>query len=312
MQQRRLASAFTLIELLVDIAIIAILAAILFPVFAQAREKARAISCLSNEKQIGLGILQYQEDYDEKNPGGLSGYGGGAGYAGQIYPYVKSTHVFKCPSDPLNGDGGGAPSGGYRVSSLAVNSNAGLPNPTNVDCSDHGDSYPIAKYNSPASTVLLFEVGGGSFYNIDTELTTTDTSCGGSPSGNGLGGDYEPNGYNSSAAPPATVGIDTNNGTVPPIPFLQFYTGVYPGDTNLGSFATQFGRHQNGANYVMADGHAKWLQPGAVCAGGNANTPTSEQYPETSGNQYYAPASGTEGGTLADGKTVPAATFSLV
>src|ERR1700761_6313935 len=95
----RTSKAFTLIELLVVIAIIAILAAILFPVFAQAREKARAISCLSNEKQLGLGVIQYEQDYDEKAPGGLNGYGGGSGYAGQIYPYVKSAQVFKCPSD---------------------------------------------------------------------------------------------------------------------------------------------------------------------------------------------------------------------
>src|SRR5262252_1239896 len=61
-------SGFTLIELLVVIAIIAILAAILFPVFAQAREKARAISCLSNVKEIGLGMLMYVQDYDEKYP----------------------------------------------------------------------------------------------------------------------------------------------------------------------------------------------------------------------------------------------------
>src|SRR5712675_538712 len=61
-------TGFTLIELLVVIAIIAILAAILFPVFAQAREKARAISCLSNSKQVSLGVLMYVQDYDETFP----------------------------------------------------------------------------------------------------------------------------------------------------------------------------------------------------------------------------------------------------
>ncbi|GAB4455712.1 MAG: hypothetical protein OHK0029_12240 [Armatimonadaceae bacterium] len=60
--------AFTLIELLVVIAIIAILAAILFPVFAQAREKARQTACLSNAKQMGLGVMMYAQDYDETMP----------------------------------------------------------------------------------------------------------------------------------------------------------------------------------------------------------------------------------------------------
>src|SRR5438094_2389105 len=68
MRKRHRKSAFTLIELLVVIAIIAILAAILFPVFAQAREKARAISCVSNEKQVALGILMYNTDYDGRFP----------------------------------------------------------------------------------------------------------------------------------------------------------------------------------------------------------------------------------------------------
>src|SRR2546421_6478946 len=68
MFERRSSRAFTLIELLVVIAIIAILAAILFPVFAQAREKARSISCLSNTKQIGTGYMMYLQDYDETFP----------------------------------------------------------------------------------------------------------------------------------------------------------------------------------------------------------------------------------------------------
>src|SRR5262249_38734327 len=68
LSMRNKKSAFTLIELLVVIAIIAILAAILFPVFAQAREKARSISCLSNNKQVSLGVLMYVQDYDETYP----------------------------------------------------------------------------------------------------------------------------------------------------------------------------------------------------------------------------------------------------
>lgn len=110
-------SAFTLIELLVVIAIIAILAAILFPVFAQAREAARKASCLSNLKQIALGLSMYKTDYDETYPasgmlpqGGVNGprsspcgdnlirlMGGGFEYF--INPYVKNHQVFLCPSD---------------------------------------------------------------------------------------------------------------------------------------------------------------------------------------------------------------------
>jgi prepilin-type N-terminal cleavage/methylation domain-containing protein/prepilin-type processing-associated H-X9-DG protein len=88
---------FTLIELLVVIAIIAILAAILFPVFAQAREKARAITCASNEDQIGLGIIQYTQDNNETYPITNGGDPQGGNWAQQIYPYVKSTGVFECP-----------------------------------------------------------------------------------------------------------------------------------------------------------------------------------------------------------------------
>jgi prepilin-type N-terminal cleavage/methylation domain-containing protein len=94
---------FTLIELLVVIAIIAILAAILFPVFAQAREKARQASCLSNHKQYALATLMYVQDYDETFP--MSTYLDPsfcvATFYGVVDPYVKNKQITQCPSEPL-------------------------------------------------------------------------------------------------------------------------------------------------------------------------------------------------------------------
>jgi prepilin-type N-terminal cleavage/methylation domain-containing protein len=114
MNKRRVTTkkGFTLIELLVVIAIIAILAAILFPVFARARENARRASCQSNLKQIGLGLMQYTQDYDEsyapvQYPGpALATQGPGGAHTGNwsqlIQPYVKSTQLFQCPSNTQN------------------------------------------------------------------------------------------------------------------------------------------------------------------------------------------------------------------
>ena len=111
---RRFRQGFTLIELLVVIAIIAILAAILFPVFAQAREKARAVSCLSNLKQIGLASGMYLQDYDERWVIGTWGESTGwntwidpmddatqqPNWWSQLQPYVKNNGIFRCPSAP--------------------------------------------------------------------------------------------------------------------------------------------------------------------------------------------------------------------
>lgn len=110
---------FTLIELLVVIAIIAILASILFPVFARARENARRSSCASNLKQLGLAWHQYLQDYDGHNPwleSNAQNYAvapvdmtpvfgnlytaGAVGWTDEIYPYVKSKQIYKCPSTP--------------------------------------------------------------------------------------------------------------------------------------------------------------------------------------------------------------------
>jgi prepilin-type N-terminal cleavage/methylation domain-containing protein/prepilin-type processing-associated H-X9-DG protein len=95
-------SAFTLIELLVVIAIIAILAAILFPVFAKAREKARQSSCSSNLKQIAIAVMQYTQDYDESFPMHDNPGGGAQGFIAVCQPYLKSTQVLQCPSDPTS------------------------------------------------------------------------------------------------------------------------------------------------------------------------------------------------------------------
>jgi prepilin-type N-terminal cleavage/methylation domain-containing protein/prepilin-type processing-associated H-X9-DG protein len=96
-------NGFTLIELLVVIAIIAILAAILFPVFAKAREKARQTACLSNVKQLSLAVQMYAQDYDEKLPRHCPCCPSGPPYGhtcamAEIFPYVKSSALYSCPS----------------------------------------------------------------------------------------------------------------------------------------------------------------------------------------------------------------------
>ncbi len=161
--------AFTLIELLVVIAIIAILAAILFPVFAQAREKARATSCLSNAKQIGLGLHMYLQDYDERfvptrqsDPTDICGAGGSAINGTQwnaiIQPYLKNTQIFVCPSDST-GPGTGVSQSRKRSFVLT----AGPRDQVAADCSlpsgiSHvGWGAAISQIDTTASMVAVYE-----------------------------------------------------------------------------------------------------------------------------------------------------------
>jgi prepilin-type N-terminal cleavage/methylation domain-containing protein len=149
---------FTLIELLVVIAIIAILAAILFPVFAKAREKARQTSCTSNLKQLGLGFIQYVQDYDEKWPGGIwAGTGNSnahndtnqAAWATQIYSYEKSTGVYKCPDD-------------------STQNNASSEYATSYEFNANLDGNSQAALSSPSVTVLAADYDGGTVSNFTT------------------------------------------------------------------------------------------------------------------------------------------------
>ena len=279
--------AFTLIELLVVIAIIAILAAILFPVFAKVREKARTISCLSNMKQLGLGFTQYNQDNDEKNPNGVNySYPGGNGWAGQLYPYVKSEKVYSCPDDT------GTASATFA--SYAYNSNNAAPTGGSVD------SYSIAKYNSPSKTVLLFEVQGNSFgagntaNNAVIDDSETDGNGGFSPAGWGAG--------NGSAY--TITGAGAYNAPVS----LKIATGYMRNASvaDQARYTGPTGRHTDGSNFLMADDHAKWFRGNAVSAG---VTNPSETDCNTAGAKDgngipYASGTGCADSTIA-------ATFSL-
>jgi len=155
---------FTLIELLVVIAIIAILAAILFPVFAKAREKARQTSCVSNEKQIVLGLLMYAQDYDESlmaprlpgvgcpdgnNPSGTDN--GHRTWKVIVQPYVKNLQLFRCPSEATTRFESGVAQEGIQD----IRGHYGLNNATT--CGSKGWTAGIRAFQSPASLILIAE-----------------------------------------------------------------------------------------------------------------------------------------------------------
>lgn len=150
-------SGFTLIELLVVIAIIAILAAILFPVFARARENARRSSCQSNLKQMGVGLIQYVQDNDERYPFWTRTEGAATiAWQDAAMPYVKSEQIYKCPSSKI--------ARSYNVNISRIDMGPGTRGEVGVTSAEYS-GYTLSMHSSevvePATTVWVGDSEGG-------------------------------------------------------------------------------------------------------------------------------------------------------
>ncbi len=253
---------FTLIELLVVTAVVAILAAILFPVFLAVRENGRQAACLSNQRQIGLALMQYAQDQDERLPNGILPAGtdyfwSGEGWAGQCSAYLHSTAVLDCPDDPTAPDGPRDPVVSYGYNINLVQGDGWLDERA-------APGLTLADIAAPAKTVMLFEVSGITANAADSQ------------EGAGLGGQpgrylsASGNGLDNRLYAHKTPDTDTDN---------LYATGYLGGraTTPDGQFRPAQGRHDGGADYLLADGHVQWLRGDAVSSGLAAAQSTDPQ-----------------------------------
>ena len=285
---------FTLIELLVVLAIISLLASILLPLFATVRDKARQSACSSNMKQIGLGLLQYLQDYDEHYPCGLvvnptTNPFGGTGWAGQLMPYVKNSQIFTCPSDPYVPPDGRdtAMSYAYNLALTRADTYANLCTVTGFPTASPpllGIGCSAVKMTAPTRTVFLMEISGVPA-NLSAALE-------------GSGSHSSVKVWNANASVIQTVsgiyspvtegaGIQVNQPALQTMYAGTFATGYMGGrGSSFGSFGTswqdpaaspKWGRHQTGATYLLSDGHAKWYFGDSVSDGNAAATSTALQ-----------------------------------
>ncbi len=244
--------AFTLIELLVVIAIIAILAAILFPVFGRARENARRSSCQSNLKQIGLGIMQYAQDYDETYPRGNGTGENGTWYqqnwTRDVQPYLKSTQVMRCPSDPAPafnprmtwaGPQLSYVSNGYTTWNGSSNEQFGVMG--RVEGWINPNVTKLASVNKPSESIMVTEKAA-----VYPNAATEDGPLYDFGPGVTLGGYYQ-----SDSIPDGSRAATAN-------PYN-------PSGPNGGVMAIHFDQ----ANFLFTDGHVKSLRPVATNPNGN-------------------------------------------